>query len=138
MKSSEIIRESVTTEHEQHLTSVLSAIKHMLPIAIGELQLTSIPKIRPVLRMPNDHGSQPSFGCYDDQQQAISVAVADRHPVDILRTLAHELVHWSQRENNQLDQDSGETGSDEENQANAQAGVIMRLYAQSAPSDFDK
>jgi Zn-dependent peptidase ImmA (M78 family) len=47
---------------------------------------------------------------------------------DILRTLAHELVHRKQDEDGRIDYESGETGSDIENEANAQAGVLLRDY----------
>ena len=47
---------------------------------------------------------------------------------DILRTLAHELVHRKQAEDGRLNITSGETGSDIENEANAQAGVLLRNF----------
>jgi hypothetical protein len=47
---------------------------------------------------------------------------------DILRTLAHELVHRKQDEDGRLDITSGETGSEIENEANAQAGILLRNF----------
>ena len=52
-----------------------------------------------------------------------------------MRTLAHELVHLAQDEQNQ-DID-GSDGSKHENQANAVAGVIMRKWADKDPSLFE-
>ena len=57
-----------------------------------------------------------------------SVGIANRHPVDILRTVAHELVHYRQDIRGELNDQSGETGSPEENQANAVAGIVMRHF----------
>jgi hypothetical protein len=51
-----------------------------------------------------------------------------------MRTLAHELVHWKQRESGlELD---GSDGSETEDQANAVAGVIMRKFGKMYPEYF--
>ena len=47
---------------------------------------------------------------------------------DLLRTLAHELVHRKQDEDGRIDYNSGETGSEIENEANAQAGILLRDF----------
>jgi hypothetical protein len=50
-----------------------------------------------------------------------------------LRTLAHELIHYKQDSQGRIKPDSGETGSPEENEANAGAGIIMRDFDQANP-----
>jgi Zn-dependent peptidase ImmA (M78 family) len=57
----------------------------------------------------------------------------NRHPNDILRTIAHELVHYKQDTEHRLEPDSGTTGSPEENQANAVAGIVMRHFNKQYP-----
>jgi Zn-dependent peptidase ImmA (M78 family) len=47
---------------------------------------------------------------------------------DLLRTLAHELVHRKQSEDGRIDYNSGKTGSEIENEANAMAGVLLRKF----------
>ena len=47
---------------------------------------------------------------------------------DILRTLAHELVHRKQDEDERIDYNSGDTGSEIENEANAKAGILLRKF----------
>jgi hypothetical protein len=47
---------------------------------------------------------------------------------DILRTLAHELVHRRQDEQGRIDYNSGDTGSEIENEANSTAGVLLRNF----------
>jgi hypothetical protein len=69
-----------------------------------------------------------SFGYFDPNSNKIWVYVRNRNMADILRTLAHELVHRKQDEDGRIDYKSGETGSDIENEANAQAGVLLRNY----------
>jgi phage gp16-like protein len=53
-----------------------------------------------------------------------------------MRTLAHELCHYRQWSKDQLHDNSGDTGSDQENEANAVAGVIMRNWNQAHPEMF--
>ena len=101
-----------------------SIIKEVLPIIKHELKLTKLPKIRLVSQI--NAGNQPTFGLYQQEINTLEVVKKNRHPVDILRTLAHELVHYKQDLEDQLGPHSGETGSDIEDQAHAMAGVIMR------------
>jgi hypothetical protein len=100
-------------------------------MVMSELELTHLPKIK--LSHVLDSQGQPSFGGFIPDDKSIRLAVDGRHPVDICRTLAHELVHFKQNENNQLNPDSGETGSDEENEANSVAGIIMRKFSKQFP-----
>lgn len=67
-----------------------------------------------------------SFGSYNPKTNQTTVYIGNRNLGDILRTLAHELVHHKQRELGM--EADGRTGSDIENQANALAGVLMRDY----------
>jgi hypothetical protein len=76
--------------------------------------------------------AQRSFGGYSPAERNIRVNIAERHKVDVFRTLAHELVHYKQDLNDMLDENSGDTGSDEENEANSIAGIILREYAKTS------
>jgi len=67
-----------------------------------------------------------SFGSYNPNTNQTTVYIGNRNLADILRTLAHELVHHKQRELGMAS--DGRTGSNIENQANALAGVLMRDY----------
>jgi len=69
-----------------------------------------------------------SFGGYMPQEEKIMVVVHNRNMADILRTVAHEMVHHMQNLDNRLNPKSGEDGSPEENEANALAGVMMRKF----------
>jgi hypothetical protein len=77
-----------------------------------------------------------SFGGYGGKH--IAITVVNRHIMDVCRTLAHELVHFKQDLDDKLNDKSGETGSPEENEANAQAAVIMRNWGKKHPELFDK
>lgn len=117
-------------EPKEELT-LLDALRDFLPLAIDHLELASLPKIT----FQKDVGSaeHPTFGRFTNESKVVFVDIENRHPNDILRTLAHELTHFAQNERGELDSTSGETGSDAENEANATAGVIMRNFNAAHP-----
>jgi hypothetical protein len=95
----------------------------------SQLRLKTIPSIKVVDRIDGKFGS---MGGYNSKSNEIAVVVKGRLLADILRTLAHELIHRKQMEmglikNPRID---GKTGSPVENSANALAGIIMRQYGQ--------
>jgi len=69
-----------------------------------------------------------SFGYFDPNANKIWVYCGNRNMADILRTLAHELVHRKQDEEGRINYESGKTGSDIENEANAKAGILLRDF----------
>ncbi len=103
-----------------------SSLKPFVKFCIQSLELKSIPRI--VITKKKLDGT---FGYYNTKTKTLTVSSSDRHEADIMRTLAHELVHLAQDEQNQ-DID-GSDGSKHENQANAVAGVIMRKWAGKDP-----
>jgi Zn-dependent peptidase ImmA (M78 family) len=86
------------------------------------LELQTLPK---KVTFTNDSLEQ-TFGMYTPETEELKVYVGKRHIADILRTLAHELVHHRQREQGMTP--DGSDGSDIENEANAMAGTLMRKY----------
>jgi hypothetical protein len=79
-----------------------------------------------------------SFGYFNPNENKIWVYVGNRNMGDILRTLAHELVHRKQEEDGRLKPNSGETGSEIENEANAQAGVLLRKFGEKNPMIYER
>ena len=114
---------------------LIVAMRKFLEIAKEEIGLDSLPTIswKSTDKVGPDSNS---FGRFLDNDEKIEVVIRNRHPIDIMRTLAHELVHYSQHRRGEIKSDSGETGSDIENQANALAGQIMRRYDQEYPQMF--
>ena len=111
-------------------------VKEFMKHVMSELRLDSLPKIK----LSNDsqeavkHGS---WGGYNTGDQSIRIVTAKRHPADIFRTLAHELVHYKQDLTGRLQAGDGKTGSDVENEANSRAAIIMRNFAEAKPSLFE-
>jgi hypothetical protein len=98
-----------------------------LKFASGKLNIENLPRVFFTTDKKWAVGLR-SFGVYAPKEQMLTVYIGNRNLADILRTLAHELVHHKQNEDGRLQQDSGDTGSGIENEANAEAGVIMREY----------
>ncbi len=118
-------------EGRESKENVIQMFKDFLPLAQSILEIDSLPDMR--FEAEINTGHQPSFGMYVNGDNILYVALKNRHPVDILRTVAHELVHYRQDIRGELNDQSGETGSPEENQAHELAGVIMRHFNKKYP-----
>jgi len=119
------------TEGRESKETFVDMFKKFLPLAMEILEIDRLPKMN--FESEIDSGGQPSFGMYVNDEKTLHVAILNRHPVDILRTVAHELVHFRQDIRDELNDNSGETGSPEENQAHEIAGVIMRNFNKQYP-----
>jgi len=111
-----------------------SLFEKFMAYACNELQIQNPPTFEVRYEYGED---QPSFGAYIPSKHHISVNPSNRNIVDVLRTLAHELVHDKQNEMGILQPDSGETGSEHENDANAIAGILMRDYGKQNPNIYN-
>jgi hypothetical protein len=70
-------------------------------------------------------------------KNVIHLSIINRHPMDIMRTLSHEFVHYKQHMEKGLSNKSSHAGSLIENQANTKAGELMRKYGKLHPELFD-
>jgi hypothetical protein len=96
-----------------------------IKFAVKELGLKSLPKN--IKFVGDDYSTKHlTFGTYTPATDEIVVVKGNRHPVDVLRTLAHELVHHKQHQDGH--DLNGEDGSETENEANAKAGELMRKF----------
>lgn len=122
---------------ESHAKSNIKILDQFLPFCAERLELKELPKIKIV----DNNGyslEYKSFGGYNPNTKSIVLAIQDRHIADVLRTLAHELTHYKQDMDGQLeDPNAGETGSDQENEANSQAGIIMRDFGRANPKIYE-
>jgi hypothetical protein len=113
----------------------LKMMKDFLPIAMDVIGLETLPDFKLVVRVPDTE--QPTFGKFVNEENRIYLCIEDRHPLDVLRTLAHELVHYKQGVEHELETDSGRTGSPEENEAHMLAGIVMRYFDKAHPEYFN-
>lgn len=82
--------------------------------------------------------SAGTFATFNLESEVTTVAITDRHPMDVFRSIAHELTHLKQLKEGRLEVKDGKTGSVVENEANATAGIILRKWAGKVPKLFDK
>lgn len=132
MKVREILTEGLNKK------DTFSILHDFVRFAAEDLELKSLPKFD--FRFDNTRSLQHhSFGGYQPGAEHITITVKNRHIMDVCRTLAHELVHYSQDLKKELEDDNaGATGSPQENEANARAAVIMRNWGKRNPHFFEK
>ena len=103
-------------------------LKHLnmfINFAKKELGIPSLPTIH---FAGSEQNSKRAFG--HSQGDEITVRINDRHPGDIMRTIAHELTHFKQN----LLKSKGEQMREDE--ANALAGRLMRKFNTNHPEVF--
>jgi cytidyltransferase-like protein len=123
-----LMKEGLEPKSQRLNESQTATIGEFIKYACKDLGIQKLPS-RLTLSYDTDAAREKrSFGYFDPNNNQIWVYVKNRNMADILRTLAHELVHRKQDEDGRIDYESGETGSDIENEANAQAGVLLRDY----------
>lgn len=129
MKVREVLNEGLARKQTYNL------LLEFIRFAASSLKLKSLPKFDFVFDSKQSV-ERSSFGGHGSEH--ITITVKNRHIMDVFRTLAHELVHYKQDLNSELDgDDPGATGSPQENQANAEAAVIMRNWGKKHPEFFD-
>lgn len=115
-----------------------SILLEFIRFAAEHLELDKLPKFNFMFDTKRSL-EHKSFGGYAPGEKHIDITVVNRHIMDVCRTLAHEMVHFKQDLDNQLDDpNAGSTGSPQENEANAQAAVVMRNWGKKHPHLFDK
>jgi len=120
-------------------SSVQDHLNDFVDYACKHLNIETPPKVV-LVDDKLEAASNRSFGSYTPGDHSIKVNIADRHPADVLRTLAHEIVHHRQNLDGKLADiaKAGETGSDCENEANSQAGIILRNYGRANSKIYEE
>lgn len=103
-------------------------IREFIQYAANTLELQKLPSNLTFSYNTKEAQQRHTFGYFDPQNGKIWLYVKNRNMADILRTLAHELVHRRQDEQGRIDYNSGDTGSEIENEANSTAGVLLRNF----------
>lgn len=102
----------------------MDRLKLFVKFATKQLGIKKMPNIHYV---GHEEDSKMAFGHNTDDD--IYVRIIDRHPLDIMRTLAHELVHYATK-------NKGGSDKQREDEANAKAGRIMRDFDTKHPEIF--
>jgi hypothetical protein len=126
--------EETLTEPQEASDNVIA---DFIDFAAKALDLQKVPKIT----FSDDQElakNMHSLGAYNPKSDELLVVKGPRLTADILRTLAHELVHRKQDELDPLSKKDGATGSPIENEANAAAGVLLRQFGKYRPEIFEE
>lgn len=125
---------SLIKEHKIPQPQRNELLKEFIRFCVKELNLQSpLPKIK----LTNDKSQTETYGHFSPSENEIIVYKGDRSFNDLGRTLCHELVHEQQRQNNKLNSKSGKDGSEQEDEANSTAGVIMRKWGRLKPETYE-
>ncbi len=109
----------------------LSILADFCRYCISELGIASPVKMY-VVSNRDAHGIKTT-AYYDRSDATIKVYGKNRALVDICRSLCHELVHCSQDEKGELVGVIRDAGGEIEDEANARAGELIKLFAKSNP-----
>lgn len=99
-------------------------LNRFLAFAKDYLKINTLPEIQ----FLDSRQEGMTAGYYDPQNNKVGTLAGKRAFADVLRSLAHELVHHSQNEKGQLVGDIPYAGGVIEDEANAVAGQIVKLF----------
>ena len=74
---------------------------------------------------------------YTKENKIIKVYGKNRALVDIMRSVAHEMVHHKQFEDGRLEQRPPDIGGEIEDEANAKAGQYIKLFSKEDPTIYE-
>lgn len=106
--------------------------KQFLIDCLQELKIKTLPKVI----FTKDKSKTETLGHNNLNDNQIVVFTMGRNMADCFRTISHELVHSKQNCDGRIDQNSGNTGSDIENEANSQAGIFLRDFGKKYPEIY--
>jgi hypothetical protein len=112
----------------EHLTEEKKELlDEFVEFVAEELSLMNIPKVI----VQNGRGKLVTTASYNYQEtpQVVRVNGKNRALVDIMRSVAHEMVHHKQYEEGRLKVKPKDIGGEIEDEANAKAGQYIKLFA---------
>ena len=92
-----------------------------------QLDLKSVPTI--VIKSNRDDLKTTANYDYTKENKVVKVYGKNRALVDIMRSVAHELVHHKQFEQGRLEVQPPDIGGEIEDEANSKAGQYIKMYA---------
>ncbi len=117
-------------QQKEKLTEFIKFVK-------GELKLKSTPKV--VVQNGRKELKTTANYDYTKPEKVIKVNAKNRMLVDVMRSVAHELVHHKQYEDGRLDGPKPpDIGGEIEDEANAKAGQFIKMFAQKDQTIYDE
>jgi hypothetical protein len=102
----------------------------------NELELDTVPTIS----VQNHRDGLKTTANYDytKENKVIKVCSKNRALVDVMRSIAHELVHHKQFEQGRLKVKPPDIGGEIEDEANAKAGQFIKMFAKMNQTIYDE
>ncbi len=119
---------SLSAEHKETMSSFVKFV-------IDELKIDTPPTI--VIKNNRDGLKTTANYDYTKENKIIKVSRKNRALVDVLRSIAHELVHHKQFEDGRLEVRPPDIGGEIEDEANAKAGQYIKMFSKIDPSIYD-
>lgn len=120
------IRLKKSPELELPDKDTLKMLVEFIGFAAKKLELGEEPVVVTLLHA--NPGRPITTGAFDTGDRSICCIVQNRHYIDYIRTIAHEMVHLQQAVSGKLVGEIAEIGGDIEDDANARAGQITKSY----------
>lgn len=119
----------LTDEQKEKLNKFVKFVKE-------QLEIDSLPKIA----IQNNRDGLKTTANYDytKEVKVIKVSARNRALVDVMRSIAHEMVHHKQFEQGRLNGPKPpDIGGEIEDEANAKAGQYIKMFSRLDPSIYD-
>jgi hypothetical protein len=94
----------------------------------------------PTIVLQNGRGELKTTANYDysKKNKIIRINAKNRSLVDVMRSIAHEMVHHKQYEDGRLKTPPPDIGGEIEDEANAKAGQYIKLYSKMDETIYDE
>jgi Zn-dependent peptidase ImmA (M78 family) len=122
------VNESTLSDHEDQL-------RDFVKWTCDKLKIKKMPRLE--FQDSKESGDQKKTAHFDMQDGMIWIYTGNRNLADIMRSVAHELTHYKQDEKGQVSSDQSYPGSPIEQQADAVAGYLMKLYLDKEPGALE-
>lgn len=116
-------------DKKQKLNNFIKFVKNELGI-----------KNTPTIIVQNHRNGLKTTANYDytKEEKIIKICGKNRALVDIMRSIAHELVHHKQFEDGRLEVRPPDIGGEIEDEANAKAGQYIKMFAKKDETIYDE
>jgi hypothetical protein len=119
----------LSDEKKQKLDEFVRFVKNQLEL-----------KTVPTISIQNHREGLKTTANYDytKDNKVIKICAKNRALVDVMRSIAHEMVHHKQFEQGRLEVRPPDIGGEIEDEANAKAGQYIKIFAKEDPTIYDE
>jgi hypothetical protein len=118
----------LSDENKERLNEFVKFVKK-------ELELETVPTI--VIKGNRDGLKTTANYDYTKENKIIKVFGKGRMLVDVMRSVAHEMVHHKQYEQGRLEVKPPDIGGEIEDEANAKAGQYIKMFSKENPDIYE-